>query len=77
MDMVGGDPFKDKSILHLTGSFAGSAVVETRTGDQGTRNQFLADVTPYSSGNDHDDYDIHHRRTFALFARLARHLHPH
>jgi hypothetical protein len=88
MDMVGGDPFKNKSILHVTATpwslpsfvtdvgaaladvirsgasaYAGSgaspeaAVVETRTGDQGTRNQFLADVTPYSSGSDHDDYD--------------------
>jgi aminopeptidase YwaD len=88
MDMVGGDPFKNKSILHVTGTpwslpsfvtdvgaaltdvirsgasvYAASgaspeeAVVETRTGDQGTRNQFLADVTPYSSGSDHDDYD--------------------
>ena len=25
--------------------------------NQGTRNQFLADVTPYSAGSDHDDYD--------------------
>jgi hypothetical protein len=88
MDMVGGDPFKNKAILHVTGTpwslpsfvtdvgaalaevirsgasaYAGSgaapeaAVVETRAGDQGTRNQFLADVTPYSSGSDHDDYD--------------------
>jgi len=29
----------------------------TRAGEQGTRNQFLADVTPYSAGSDHDDYD--------------------
>jgi aminopeptidase YwaD len=88
MDMVGGDPFKNKSILHVTGtpwslpSFvtdvgatlaeairAGAAnyaergdapeaaVIETREGEQGTRNQFLADVTPYSAGSDHDDYD--------------------
>ena len=88
MDMVGGDPFKNKSILHVTATpwslpsfvtdvgaalaeviregaanYAGSgdspqaAVVETRAGDQGTRNEFLADVTPYSQGSDHDDYD--------------------
>src|SRR6202163_898691 len=88
MDMVGGDPFKNKSIFHVTGTpwslpsfvtdvgakladvirsgaanYAESgdapdaAVVETRAGGQGTRNQFLADVTPYSSGSDHDDYD--------------------
>lgn len=88
MDMVGGDPFKNKSILHVTGTpwslpsfvtdvgatlaevirsgaanYAESgdapdaAVVETRAGEQGTRNQFLADVTPYSAGSDHDDYD--------------------
>jgi hypothetical protein len=88
MDMVGGDPFKNKSIFHVTAtpwslpsfvtdvgaaladvirsgaaSYAESgeapeaAVVETRAGEQGTRNQFLADVTPYSAGSDHDDYD--------------------
>ncbi len=88
MDMVGGDPFKNKSIFHVTatpwslpsfvtdvgaafadvirsgaanyaesGNAPEAAVVETRAGDQGTRNQFLADVTPYSEGSDHDDYD--------------------
>jgi hypothetical protein len=88
MDMVGGDPFKNKSILHVTGTpwslpsfvtdvgatlaevirsaaanYAESgdapdaAIVETRAGEQGTRNQFLADVTPYAAGSDHDDYD--------------------
>jgi aminopeptidase YwaD len=88
MDMVGGDPFKNKSIFHVTatpwslpsfitdvgaafadviksgaanyadtGDAPEAAVVETRAGDQGTRNQFLADVTPYSEGSDHDDYD--------------------
>ena len=88
MDMVGGDPFKNKSIFHVTetpwslpsfitdvgaafasvirfgaDNYAGSgdspeaAVIETRAGEQGTRNQFLADVTPYSAGSDHDDYD--------------------
>jgi aminopeptidase YwaD len=88
MDMVGGDPFKNKSILHVTGTpwslpsfvtdvgatlaevirsgaahYAESgdapeaAVLETRAGEPGTRNQFLADVTPYSAGSDHDDYD--------------------
>jgi aminopeptidase YwaD len=88
MDMVGGDPFKNKSVFHVTGtpwslpSFVtdvgavfldtirtaaseyadsgaaqGMGIVETRTGEQGTRNEFIADVTPYSSGSDHDDYD--------------------
>jgi aminopeptidase YwaD len=88
MDMVGGDPFKNKSILHVTetpwslpsfvtdvgaalaevirAGAAGyaegneapaAAVIETRAGARGTHNQFLADVTPYSPGSDHDDYD--------------------
>jgi hypothetical protein len=88
MDMVGGDPFRNKSILHVTatpwslpsfvtdvgaalaeviragaadyadsGASPEAAVVETRAGEQGTRNQFLADVTPYAAGSDHDDYD--------------------
>jgi len=88
MDMVGGDPFKNKSVFHVTAtpwslpSFvtdAGSVlldtiraaasgyaagdlpadqgIVETRAGGQGTRNELFADVTPYSSGSDHDDYD--------------------
>jgi hypothetical protein len=88
MDMVGGDPFKNKSILHLTstpwslpsfvtdvgsaladvirsgaavyaasGASPEAAVVETRSGEAGTRNLFLADMTAYSSGSDHDDYD--------------------
>jgi aminopeptidase YwaD len=88
MDMVGGDPFKNKSVFHLTGtpwslpSFvtdvgvvfldairsaasgyaagelpASEGIVETRAGASGTRNELIADVTPYSSGSDHDDYD--------------------
>ncbi len=88
MDMVGGDPFKNKSMFHVTGtpwslpSFvtdvgavfldairiaasgyaAGetsmdTGIVETRAGGQGTRNELIADVTPYASGSDHDDYD--------------------
>lgn len=88
MDMVGGDPFKNKAILHVTetpwslpsfvtdvgaaladvistgaANYAGSgdapeaAVIETRAGEPGTRNQFLADVSRYSAGSDHDDYD--------------------
>src|SRR6266446_2886919 len=88
MDMVGGDPFKNKSVFHITGtpwslpSFvtdvgavfldairtaaseysagetpAETGIVETRAGGQGTRNELIADVTPYSSGSDHDDYD--------------------
>jgi aminopeptidase YwaD len=88
MDMVGGDPFKNKSVFHVTstpwslpsfvtdigatfldvirtaasdyargGGSADTGIVETRTGEQGTRNELIADVTPYSSGSDHDDYD--------------------
>jgi aminopeptidase YwaD len=88
MDMVGGDPFKNKSVFHVTAtpwslpSFvtdvgavfldtirtaaseyaegetqAETGIVETRAGGQGTRNELIADVTPYSSGSDHDDYD--------------------
>ncbi|MGA7294497.1 MAG: M28 family peptidase, partial [Terriglobales bacterium] len=88
MDMVGGDPFKNKSVFHVTGtpwslpSFvtdigavfldtirasatgyaegdlpADEGIVANRAGDQGTRNELIADVTPYSSGSDHDDYD--------------------
>jgi hypothetical protein len=88
MDMVGGDPYKNKSILHVTetpwslpsfvtdvgelfaeairdgatvyaedGSHVEAAVVEDRNGVPGTRNEFLADRTPYSDGSDHDDYD--------------------
>ncbi|MGD0508324.1 MAG: M28 family metallopeptidase [Terriglobales bacterium] len=88
MDMVGGDPFKNKSVFHVTGtpwslpSFvtdvgavfldairtaasgyaagettSDTGIVETRAGGQGTRNELIADVTPYSSGSDHDDYD--------------------
>jgi hypothetical protein len=88
MDMVGGDPFKNKSVFHVTGtpwslpSFvtdvgatfldairtaasdyaageasAATGIVETRTGEQGTRYELIADVTPYSAGSDHDDYD--------------------
>jgi hypothetical protein len=36
---------------------AEDGIVETRAGEQGSRNEFVADVTPYSSGSDHDDYD--------------------
>ncbi len=36
---------------------AETGIVETRAGGQGTRNELIADVTPYSSGSDHDDYD--------------------
>ncbi len=88
MDMVGGDPFKNKSIFHVSGtpwslpSFvtdvgatfldtirtaasgyaagelpADAGIVETRAGAQGTRNELIADVTPYASGSDHDDFD--------------------
>jgi aminopeptidase YwaD len=88
MDMVGGDPYKNKSILHVTetpwslpsfvtdigelfaetirngaavyaedGSHVEGAVLEDRNGAPGTRNEFLADRTPYAEGSDHDDYD--------------------
>ena len=88
MDMVGGDPFKNKSVFHVTetpwslpsfvtdvgaalldatraaaseyaenGGSPDEGIVETRAGEQGTRNEFIADVTPYSAGSDHDDYD--------------------
>jgi hypothetical protein len=88
MDMVGGDPFKNKSIMHVTetpwslpsfvtdvGSAflekiragaseyaegSGSpdeALLEARTTAGGTRNEFMADVTPFEAGSDHDDYD--------------------
>ena len=88
MDMVGGDPFKNKSVFHVTAtpwslpSFvtdvgavfldtirnaasgyaagelpANEGIVETRAGAQGTRNELFGDVTPYSAGSDHDDYD--------------------
>jgi len=100
MDMVGGDPFKNKSILHVTetpwslpsfvtdvgaaladviraraANYAGSgdapdaAVIETRAGEPGTRNQFLADVTPYAAGSDHDDYDSSTVAVPALYLR--------
>jgi len=36
---------------------ADTGIVETRAGGQGTRNELIADLTPYSSGSDHDDYD--------------------
>jgi len=88
MDMVGGDPFKNKSVFHVTAtpwslpsfvtdvgalfldtirsaassyaageSDAAAGIVETRAGELGTRNELIADVTPYSQGSDHDDYD--------------------
>ncbi len=88
MDMVGGDPFKDKAVFHVTetpwslpsfvtdvgavfldaireGASAyaegnGSpeeALIENRAGGNGTRNEFIADVTPFDIGSDHDDYD--------------------
>jgi hypothetical protein len=88
MDMVGGDPFKNKSVFHVSGTpwslpsfvtdvgatflqaiqtaatdyaegggLPNDGIVETRAGAQGTRNELIADVTPYSAGSDHDDYD--------------------
>ena len=100
MDMVGGDPFKNKSMFHVTatpwslpsfvtdvgaaladviragaanyaesGDAPEAAVVESRAGEQGTRNQFLADVTPYAAGSDHDDYDSSTLAVPALYLR--------
>ncbi len=40
-----------------SGAAPEAAVVETRLGESGTRNQFIANVTPYAAGSDHDDYD--------------------
>ena len=40
-----------------SGAHPEAAVLENGAGDLGTRNEFWADVTPYSSGSDHDDYD--------------------
>jgi hypothetical protein len=88
MDMVGGDPFKDKAMFHVTetpwslpsfvtdvgalfmetiragaseyaqgSASAVDALIEERTGENGARNEFLADVTPFDIGSDHDDYD--------------------
>jgi hypothetical protein len=39
------------------GTNAPAAVLEDRNGAPGTRNEFLADRTPYAEGSDHDDYD--------------------
>jgi len=36
---------------------AEEGIVENRVGEKGSRNEFVADVTPYSAGSDHDDYD--------------------
>ena len=36
---------------------ADAGIVETRAGQQGSRNELIADVTSYSSGSDHDEYD--------------------
>ncbi len=88
MDMVGGDPFKNKAVMHVTetpwslpsfvtdvgavfletirtsaneyaegGGSPGEALVETRIAESGTRNELIADVTPFELGSDHDDYD--------------------
>ncbi len=34
-----------------------AGITENRAGQNGSRNELVADVTPYSSGSDHDDYD--------------------
>lgn len=40
-----------------SGANPNEAIVEAPLGDLGTRNQFIANVTPYAAGSDHDDYD--------------------
>ncbi len=57
-----GVAFLDAIRTAASGYAAGDAcaetgIVEIRAGGQGTRNELIADVTPYSSGSDHDDYD--------------------
>lgn len=52
-----------------SGSSADAAVVETQTGEQGTRNEFIADVTSYSAGSDHDDYDSSAIAVASLYLR--------
>jgi hypothetical protein len=98
--MVGGDPFKDKAVMHVTetpwslpsfvtdvgalfmetirasaseyaqgGGSPEEAIVETRMSEGGTRNEFIADVTPFDTGSDHDDYDSSEIAVPSLYLR--------
>jgi aminopeptidase YwaD len=52
------DVIKTASSGYAAGELSADAgIIETRAGQQGSRNELIADVTPYSSGSDHDDYD--------------------
>src|SRR5262249_52419796 len=52
------DVIKSAASGYAAGELSESeGIVETRAGEQGTRNELIADVTPYSAGSDHDDYD--------------------
>ncbi len=52
------DAIRDAASGYAAGELTvDSGIVETRAGGHGTRNELIADVTPYSSGSDHDDYD--------------------
>jgi hypothetical protein len=42
---------------YAAGDLPAEAGIIERTEAGGTRNELIADVTPYSSGSDHDDYD--------------------
>lgn len=48
---------------------AEAGIVETRAGEQGSRNELVADVTPYSSGSDHDVYDSSNVAVPSLYLR--------
>ncbi len=57
-----GEVFLDAIRIAASGYAGGetsddTGIVETRAGGPGTRNELIADVKPYSSGSDHDDYD--------------------
>jgi aminopeptidase YwaD len=52
------DAIRTSADAYATGkASADDGIVETRAGGPGTRNELFADVTPYSAGSDHDDYD--------------------
>ncbi len=52
------DAIRTAASGYAAGEFpAEDGIVETRAGEPGTRNELIADVTPYASGSDHDDYD--------------------
>jgi hypothetical protein len=52
------DAIRTSASGYAAGELAADAgIIETRAGEQGSRNELVADVTPYSPGSDHDDYD--------------------